>query len=69
MIGNGHLAASLQAMAQREYVIPGYTGEEIAYIVVVHLAPHHDSELAAILGRETRSTRPGICALMLAGIK
>src|SRR4051812_42154711 len=49
--GIGASAGGVQALQQFFRALPGNLG--LAYIVVVHLAPDHKSELAAILSRVT----------------
>jgi two-component system CheB/CheR fusion protein len=50
--GIGASAGGIDALRQLFLALPDDLG--IAYVVVVHLAPDHDSELAAILGRCTK---------------
>jgi two-component system CheB/CheR fusion protein len=50
--GIGASAGGIEALCEFFDALPPNVG--LAYVVVVHLAPQHDSELAAILGRHTR---------------
>jgi len=50
--GIGASAGGVEALREFFDALPDDLG--LAYVVVVHLAPHHDSELSAILSRRTR---------------
>jgi two-component system CheB/CheR fusion protein len=50
--GIGASAGGIEALCQFFDALPADLG--LAYVVVVHLAPHHDSDLSAILARHTR---------------
>jgi len=50
--GIGASAGGIEALREFFAAVPENLG--LAYVVVVHLAPHHESELAAILARRTR---------------
>jgi two-component system, chemotaxis family, CheB/CheR fusion protein len=50
--GIGASAGGIEALREFFGVLPPDLG--LAYVVVVHLAPHHESELAPILARRTR---------------
>lgn len=52
VVGIGASAGGIEALSEFFSAIPADLG--LAYVVIVHLAPHHDSELAAILARRTR---------------
>jgi two-component system CheB/CheR fusion protein len=52
--GIGASAGGIEALREFFDAVPPDLG--IAYVVVVHLAPHHDSELAPILGHRTAMT-------------
>ena len=47
----GASAGGVEALREFFGALPNDLG--IAYVVVVHLAPHHESELSAIIGRKT----------------
>src|SRR5262245_857021 len=51
VVGIGASAGGLEAPREFLGAVPVDLG--LAYVVVVHLAPHHRSELAAILSRRT----------------
>lgn len=50
--GIGASAGGIEALSEFFAAIPADLG--LAYVVIVHLAPHHESELASILARRTR---------------
>jgi two-component system, chemotaxis family, CheB/CheR fusion protein len=50
--GIGASAGGIEALCEFFDAVPDNLG--LAYVVVVHLAPHHESELAPILARRTR---------------
>ena len=50
--GIGASAGGIEALREFFDALPNDLG--LAYVVVVHLAPHHESELASILARRTR---------------
>jgi two-component system CheB/CheR fusion protein len=50
--GIGSSAGGLDALRQFFSAVPVDLG--IAYVVIVHLSPDHESELASILGRSTK---------------
>jgi chemotaxis response regulator CheB len=52
IVGIGASAGGIEALRRFFKTIPDDLGA--AYVVIVHLAPDHDSELPAILARETR---------------
>lgn len=52
VVGIGASAGGIEALREFFGAVPPDLG--LAYVVVVHLAPHHESELAAILARRTR---------------
>lgn len=52
VVGIGASAGGIEALREFFGAVPPDLG--LAYVVVVHLAPHHESELAAILGRCTK---------------
>jgi two-component system, chemotaxis family, CheB/CheR fusion protein len=52
VVGIGASAGGIEALRQFFDAVPADLG--LAYVVIVHLAPDHNSELAAILGRRTR---------------
>jgi two-component system, chemotaxis family, CheB/CheR fusion protein len=52
VVGIGASAGGIEALCALFESIPANLG--MAYVVIVHLAPDHDSELAAIIGRRTR---------------
>src|ERR1700761_941367 len=49
--GIGASAGGIEALREFFEAVPADLG--IAYVVIVHLAPHHESDLASILGRRT----------------
>jgi two-component system CheB/CheR fusion protein len=51
VVGIGASACGIEALCEFFTALPGDLG--LAYVVIVHLAPHHNSELAAILGRRS----------------
>src|SRR5262245_11844849 len=51
VVGIGASAGGIEALREFFAAVPADLG--LAYVVVVHLAPHHESELAAILARRT----------------
>ncbi len=51
VVGIGASAGGMDALSQLFSTIPGDTG--MAFLVVLHLAPDHESRLAEILGRRT----------------
>src|SRR5262245_1832078 len=51
-VGIGASAGGIEALREFFGALPDDLG--LAYVVVVHLAPHHESELAAILARRTK---------------
>src|SRR5438128_1907878 len=50
--GIGASAGGIEALGEFFDAVPADLG--LAYVVIVHLAPHHESELASILARRTR---------------
>jgi two-component system, chemotaxis family, CheB/CheR fusion protein len=52
IVGIGASAGGIEALREFFDVLPDDLG--LAYVVVVHLAPNHESELAPILARRTR---------------
>lgn len=52
IVGIGASAGGIEALREFFAALPDDLG--LAYVVIVHLAPQHDSELASILGRRTR---------------
>jgi two-component system CheB/CheR fusion protein len=52
VVGIGASAGGIEALREFFAAVPDNLG--LAYVVVVHLAPHHESELASILGRYTK---------------
>ncbi len=52
VVGIGASAGGIEALCEFFAAVPADLG--LAYVVIVHLAPDHNSELAAILGRRTR---------------
>src|SRR5215470_9480349 len=52
VVGIGASAGGIEALREFFAALPDDLG--LAYVVVVHLAPQHESELASILGRKTR---------------
>jgi two-component system CheB/CheR fusion protein len=51
VVGIGASAGGIEALCEFFEAVPPDLG--LAYVVIVHLAPDHNSELAAILGRRT----------------
>src|SRR5215471_9910494 len=51
VVGIGASAGGIEALREVFDAVPPDLG--LAYVVVVHLAPHHESELASILARRT----------------
>lgn len=51
VVGIGASAGGIEALREFFGVVP--VDLNLAYVVVVHLSPHHESELAAILARRT----------------
>ncbi|HEY2340330.1 MAG TPA: chemotaxis protein CheB [Steroidobacteraceae bacterium] len=52
VVGIGASAGGIEALCEFFEAVPPNLG--LAYVVIVHLAPDHNSELAAIIGRRTR---------------
>ena len=52
VVGIGASAGGIEALQKFFQAVPPDLG--LAYVVVLHLAPDHKSELPAILGRQTR---------------
>jgi two-component system, chemotaxis family, CheB/CheR fusion protein len=52
VVGIGASAGGIEALCEFFEAVPPDLG--LAYVVIVHLAPDHNSELAAIIGRRTR---------------
>lgn len=52
VVGIGASAGGIEALSDFFEAVPADLG--LAYVVIVHLAPHHESELSAILARRTR---------------
>jgi len=52
VVGIGASAGGIEALREFFDAVPGDLG--LAYVVIVHLAPGHSSELAPILGRRTK---------------
>src|SRR5215470_3525822 len=52
VVGIGASAGGIEALREFFDAVPVDLG--LAYAVIVHLAPDHNSELAAILGRRTK---------------
>jgi two-component system, chemotaxis family, CheB/CheR fusion protein len=52
VVGIGASAGGIEALRTFFDAVPPDLG--LAYVVIVHLAPGHDSELASILGRRTK---------------
>jgi two-component system CheB/CheR fusion protein len=52
VVGIGSSAGGIDALRNFFAAVPADLG--VAYVVIVHLAPDHESELAGILGRSTR---------------
>jgi two-component system, chemotaxis family, CheB/CheR fusion protein len=52
VVGIGASAGGIEALREFFDAVPAGLG--LAYVVIVHLAPDHKSELAAILGRRTK---------------
>src|SRR5215468_1437746 len=52
VVGIGASAGGIEALREFFDVVPPDLG--LAYVVIVHLAPDHNSELAPILGRRTK---------------
>ncbi len=52
VVGIGASAGGIEALCEFFEAVPSDVG--LAYVVIVHLAPDHNSELASILGRRTR---------------
>jgi len=51
IVGIGASAGGIQALQEFFRQVPEHSG--MAYVVILHLSPNHDSQLAAILQRET----------------
>src|SRR5262245_50457442 len=51
VVGIGASAGGIEALREFFHALPSDLG--LAYVVVVHLAPDHESELASILARRT----------------
>ncbi len=56
VVGIGASAGGMQALQEFFSAVPADLG--LVYVVVVHLSPDHQSELAEILGRKTAMTSP-----------
>src|SRR5215472_7244340 len=52
VVGIGASAGGIEALREFFDAVPANLG--VAYVVIVHLAPDHNSELAAIIGRRTK---------------
>src|SRR5215468_3898182 len=52
VVGIGASAGGIEALCEFFEAVPPTLG--LAYVVIVHLAPDHNSELAAIIGRRTK---------------
>ena len=52
VVGIGASAGGIEALREFFDAVPANLG--LAYVVIVHLAPDHNSELAAIIGRRTK---------------
>jgi two-component system, chemotaxis family, CheB/CheR fusion protein len=52
VVGIGASAGGIEALREFFDVVPADLG--LAYVVIVHLAPNHNSELAPIIGRRTK---------------
>lgn len=52
VVGIGASAGGIEALREFFDAVPSNLG--LAYVVIVHLAPDHNSELAAIIGRRTK---------------
>jgi two-component system, chemotaxis family, CheB/CheR fusion protein len=52
VVGIGASAGGIEALREFFDAVPANLG--LAYVVIVHLAPGHNSELAAIIGRRTK---------------
>src|SRR5262245_61573395 len=52
IVGIGASAGGIEALREFLHALPVDLG--LSYVVVVHLAPDHESELAAILSRSTK---------------
>src|SRR5215831_18567874 len=52
VVGIGASAGGIEALREFFDAVPVNLG--VAYVVIVHLAPDHSSELAAIIGRRTK---------------
>src|SRR5262245_23978840 len=52
VVGIGASAGGIEALREFFGALSDDLG--LAYVVIVHLAPHHESELAAILARRTK---------------
>src|SRR5499427_10622751 len=52
IVGIGASAGGIEALCEFFEALPVDLG--LAYVVIVHLAPDHNSELAAIIGRRTK---------------
>jgi two-component system, chemotaxis family, CheB/CheR fusion protein len=52
VVGIGASAGGIEALRVFFETVPSDLG--LAYVVIVHLSPHHNSELASILGRRTQ---------------
>src|SRR5262245_31116330 len=52
VVGIGASAGGIEALREFFAVVPDDLG--LAYVVVVHLAPDHESELGPILARKTK---------------
>src|SRR5262252_9235997 len=52
VVGIGASAGGIEALREFFDAVPANLG--LAYVVIVHLAPDHNSELASIIGRRTK---------------